>query len=42
MDSPLDKKRLIEEITELREEVEKRLLTNSYYVAMIKLGRLKA
>ena len=42
MDNPLDKKRLIEEITELREEVEKRLLTNSYYVAMIKLDEIVA
>jgi hypothetical protein len=42
MDNPLDKKGLIEEITELREEVKKRLLTNIYYVALNKLDEMLA
>jgi hypothetical protein len=42
MDNPTVKRGLIDSILELREEVERRLQKNKYYVAMIKLDELLA
>jgi hypothetical protein len=42
MDNPLIKKDLVDAIVELREEVERRLQANKYYVAMHKLDELLA
>jgi hypothetical protein len=42
MDNPLVKKDLVDAIIELREEVERRLQANKYYVAMNKLDELLA
>jgi hypothetical protein len=42
MDNPLVKKDLVDAILELREEVERRLQANKYYVAMNKLDELLA
>jgi hypothetical protein len=42
MENPLVKKDLVDAIVELREEVERRLKANKYYVAMNKLDELLA
>jgi hypothetical protein len=42
MENPVAKKDLVDTILELREEVEKRLQANKYYVAMNKLDELLA
>jgi hypothetical protein len=42
MENPLVKKDLVDAIVELREEVERRLKVNKYYVAMNKLDELLA